>query len=114
MEVLSGLKTREEMFSFLFKLLTQSEVLMLARRLQIAIMLIEGGGYEAIRKRMGVSHRTISDVEKWLNENEKRKGMIENKIKTMREKSEKNIKTQKNSGSLMDKYKKGILSNIFG
>jgi len=113
LEILSSLRTREEMFGFLFRLLTQSEVLMLSRRLQIAIMLIEGAGYESIRKRMNVSHRTISDVEKWLNEDEKRKNMIENKIKVMREKNEKKIVSDKTTGSLLDKYKKGILSNIF-
>ncbi len=51
---------------FLKDLLSEAELLMLARRLQIAELLIEGLTYEQIRKEIKVSFGTIARVQTWL------------------------------------------------
>lgn len=61
------LKTRDEVKNFFKDLLTLSEVVMISRRIQIAIMLLEGKTYEEIRLKLKVGVATICQVEKWLN-----------------------------------------------
>lgn len=63
---LSLLRNPVEMAQFLKDLLSEVEVLMLARRLQIAESLIEGLTYEQIREEMKVSKGTIARVQTWL------------------------------------------------
>src|SRR3989344_7143615 len=63
---LAYLKTPEETASFLRDLLSEGEVLMLARRLQIAELLLGGLTYEEISTNLKVSHGTISRVGAWL------------------------------------------------
>lgn len=60
------LSTVEEVAQFLKDLLSESEVLMLARRLQIAELLTEGRTYEQIRKELKVGWNTIAKVQTWL------------------------------------------------
>jgi TrpR-related protein YerC/YecD len=55
-----------EAANFVKDLLSESEVLMLARRLQIADLLIQGLTYEQIRKVMKVGDGTIARVQTWL------------------------------------------------
>ncbi len=101
-EVIISLKSKREVFGFLFGLLTPSEILMIARRLQIAKMLSEEKGYNAISKKLGVSHQTINKVEQWLHGDEERNELIENKINKIKKKR-KNDKRNYNS-SMLDKY----------
>jgi len=57
---LSGIK------KFFDDLLTESEVIMLARRLEIAKLLIQGVGYQKIRTKLKVGFDNINAVNCWL------------------------------------------------
>lgn len=100
LDVVSGIKSRSEMFELLFRLMTPSEVIMLARRLQIGKMLLNGLSYEVISKRLHVSHRTIADVEGWLRENDQRASLVRKRLKAVENKS----KSFQHSESMLDKY----------
>ena len=60
------LQSREEAKNFLKDLLTLSETVMLARRLQIAKMLLQGKTQEQIREKLKVGYSTIASVQRWL------------------------------------------------
>ena len=64
--VMALLKDYNEMRKFLTELLSESEQIMLVRRLQIAKMLLEGAKYEEIRIELGVGYENINKVKKWL------------------------------------------------
>jgi len=66
-DIVYGLKTKSNTVDFLVGLLTPSESLMLARRIQIGKLLLEEKTYEEIRDNLKVSHHTISGVENWMN-----------------------------------------------
>ncbi len=61
------LKSREEVKRFFKDLLTLSEVVMISRRIQIALLLLEGKNYEEIRRELKVGFSNICQAEKWLN-----------------------------------------------
>jgi uncharacterized protein YerC len=61
-----SLKGRAVMKSFLRDLLTESERVMLGRRILIARRLIAGNGYDTIQADMKVAPNTIRRVEQWL------------------------------------------------
>ena len=63
---LSLLNNPEEAANLLRDLLSESEVFMLARRLQIAELLLDGQTYEQIRESMKVGQSTIAKVQTWL------------------------------------------------
>ena len=92
------------MVGFFTGLLSPSETLMLARRIQIAEMLAEEKGYEEIRKKLKVSFQTIAKVYQWLyGENETYKKQINNQLERKRKNN--NRKNRKlNDGSLLNKY----------
>lgn len=52
--------------AFFRDLLSLKERAMLARRLQVAVMLIEGYTYSEIGKTLKISNSTIANVQKWL------------------------------------------------
>jgi uncharacterized protein YerC len=52
--------------SFLRDLLTESERIMLGRRIIIARLLLQGETYEEISNRLGTSPPTIRRIERWL------------------------------------------------
>jgi len=62
----SSVKGRDAVKLFLKDLLTESERLMLGRRLMIARLLLRGTTYDEVRKRLGVGYATITRVERWL------------------------------------------------
>lgn len=62
----SAIKGRDAVKSFLKDLLTESERLMLGRRLMVARLLLRGETYDAVRNRLGVGYATISRIERWL------------------------------------------------
>ena len=99
LDVISGIKSRSEMFELLFRLMTPSEVIMLARRLQIAKLLLDENSYEDIRKKLKVSHRTIADVEGWLRENQQRASLVRKRLKSIEKES-----SALHSESMLDKY----------
>jgi len=101
LDVVFGIKSRSEMFELLFRLMTPSEVIMLARRLQIAKMLLNENTYEVICKSLKVSCRTIADVEGWLRENDQRVGLVRKRLKAIARPKERSIR---HSESMLDKY----------
>ncbi len=64
--VLAGLKTQKAMRDFMKDLLNRQERAMLARRLLIAEMLIEGATYSAICAKLRCGSATVARVERWL------------------------------------------------
>lgn len=61
------LKTREEIKNFFKDLLSESEAIMLARRILIARELLKGKAYDEIMKEFGVGRSTLASVNQWLN-----------------------------------------------
>jgi TrpR-related protein YerC/YecD len=62
----TSLKSREEVKFFLKDLLTESERIMLGRRILIAQRLLEGKTYDDIVRELGVGIDTIVRVHRWL------------------------------------------------
>ncbi len=62
----ASLKGREAMKSFLRDLLTESERIMLGRRILIARMLLRGDSSSEIAEMLGVGLDTVYRVERWL------------------------------------------------
>lgn len=60
------LETRDEVKNFFKDLLSETEAIMLARRIQIAKQLLCGAGYEEIRRKLGAGEATIAQVHRWL------------------------------------------------
>jgi TrpR-related protein YerC/YecD len=67
-EALSVLKNFQEVMNFLTDLLTREELVMLARRIKIAKLLIEGKDYREIESLLKVGTPTIARVNRWLSE----------------------------------------------
>lgn len=67
-QALVEVKKPEEAAAFITDLLSRQEALMLARRLEIAKLLIQGETYSDIQKALKVSHGTIARVNAWLME----------------------------------------------
>ena len=65
-KALVELRTPEEAAHFLKDLLSKQEAEMLAKRIEIARLLIEGLTYETIQKSLKVSHGTVARVSHWL------------------------------------------------
>ena len=64
----SCVRGRNAMKLFLRDLLTESERVMLGRRIWIARLLIAGKDYEDIGRELGVSYATVYRVERWLHD----------------------------------------------
>jgi TrpR-related protein YerC/YecD len=60
------LESEEETRDFLTEILTLTEFKVLAKRFQIALMLIEGHDYQTIREELNVSESTITRMSNWL------------------------------------------------
>ncbi len=65
-DIVTNLKTKKETVGFMMGLLSPSEILMLARRVQIAQMLLEGKSYKEISAEIKVSEGTVASVARWL------------------------------------------------
>lgn len=63
---LAALNTPEEAAQFLKDLLSRQEAEMLAKRIEIARLLIDGKTYENIRNMLKVSQGTVARVNQWL------------------------------------------------
>ena len=66
-EKIAKFKFGKDVSNFLDDLLTESEFVMLTRRLKIAKMLIEGATYFEIKKKLKTSHQTIRFVREKIN-----------------------------------------------
>jgi TrpR-related protein YerC/YecD len=60
------LESRDEVANFFKDLLSETEALMLARRIQIAKHLLEGSGYDEICLKLHTSPSTVASVHRWL------------------------------------------------
>lgn len=65
-EALFTFESKKQLREFLQRLLTPSEIFMLARRLETAEGLLEGKSYATIRDELGVGFSTIQNVDGWL------------------------------------------------
>ena len=63
---ISSLKSREEVKRFLRDLLTESERIMMGRRIIVAQRLLEDKSYLEIKQELGVGMDTIIRVHRWL------------------------------------------------
>lgn len=63
---MSSLRNPVEMAQFLRDLLSETEVIMLSRRLEIAEMLIDGLSYREIQSNTKTSMSTIAKIQTWL------------------------------------------------
>ncbi|MFH1048156.1 MAG: YerC/YecD family TrpR-related protein [Patescibacteria group bacterium] len=63
---IAQLETRDEVKQFLKDILSESEAIMLARRIEIAKRLLEGESYDNIANKLGVGKDTIGRVQEWL------------------------------------------------
>ena len=61
-----NLDDKDQVEFFLTRLLTESEMVMLMRRWEIAEMLVGGLTYEQIQKKLRVGKSTIGGVDRWL------------------------------------------------
>lgn len=102
-EVISKLKTKQEIVDFFLGLFTSSESLMMARRIQIARMLLDEKSYEDIMKKLRVSSQTINSTDKWLHRgDEKYTAWLKNRVSVVESKN--NSKKNPTYESLLDKY----------
>lgn len=110
--VISKLKTKHEIVDFFLGLFTQSESLMMARRRQVARMLLDGKGYEEIQKKLKVASQTINAVDKWLHKgDEKYISWLKSRIVNKERKKDKNISSYEN---LLNKYPyHNLIKNLF-
>ena len=67
MDVISRLETKDECFRFFEDLCTVKELLDMAQRLDVAVLLREGANYQTISQQVNVSTATISRVSRCLN-----------------------------------------------
>ncbi len=67
-DALCAVNTTSEAVDLLTDLLTPSETIMLAKRIRIAKLLINGKDYDTIEKSLRVSQGTIAKVASWLAE----------------------------------------------
>ncbi len=102
-DIVAGLKNKQEVVDFFIGLLTPSESLMMARRIQVAKMLIEGLNYETISKKLKVSYQTITKTDRWLHSgDEKYDAWIGERLKPIKTKrKERNYNYKR---SLLDRY----------
>lgn len=101
-EIVANLKNKKDTIDFFVGLLTPSESLMLARRIQVAKLIIANESYDEIRRKLKVGFTTIYATDRWLNGEDDRycewiKKLISKYAKI--EQKETGMKT-----SMLDKY----------
>ena len=97
-------KTKNEIKSFISDILTESEKVMLGRRIQIAKKLLRKMSYPQIAREEGVGFDTIYKVKKWL-------GGRHGGYEKIAEKIRSSVKIKPKSG-FKDYYPSGGLSDI--
>lgn len=116
-EIVTNLRTKNEVIGFFMGLLTPSEALMFARRIQIAQMLLDDKSYDEIRRELKVGLSTVANVSTWLyGENDAfRRKIEEYKNRKSKTEEDKNDDYEKNYGSLLNKYPQHrILRDLLG
>lgn len=115
-DIVTNLKTKDEVIGFFMGLLTPSEALMFSRRIQISSMLLEDKSYQDIREKLGVGDSTISTVNRWLfGENEQFKNQIYAHKKRKDKWDNNSNASSRHYGSLLNKYPQHrILRDLLG
>lgn len=116
-EIVTNLRTKNEVIGFFMGLLTPSEALMFARRIQIAQMLLDDKSYDEIRRELKVGLSTVASVSNWLyGENDAfRRKIEEYKNRKSKTEEDNNDDYEKNYGSLLNKYPQHrILRDLLG
>lgn len=84
LQLVLDLRSKEQVADVMVGLMTPSEALMFARRVQIARALLREETYETIRKKLRVGFDTITKVEQWLHtDNEKRDHWLARQVKKL-------------------------------
>jgi len=65
------LESREEVENFFRDLLSKTEAIMLARRIEIAGLLLKGENYDDICEKLKTAPNTVASVHRWLQSNNK-------------------------------------------
>lgn len=115
-EIVTNLRTKNEVIGFFMGLLTPSEALMFARRIQIAKMLLDDKSYDEIRKELKVGLSTVASVSTWLyGENDAFRKKIEEHKNSKSKIGKSGDNYKKNYGSLLNKYPQHrILRDLLG
>lgn len=104
-DLITNLKTRNEIIDFFIGLLSPSEILMLSRRIQIAKQIIDGKSYEDIRHNLKVGFSTIYKTDRWLNGDDEKYGeWIKKMISKLKIRAKNNISNKPHTPGLLDKY----------
>ena len=104
-DIVTHLKSKNEVVGFFMGLLTSSEALMLARRIQIAQMILSKKSYESIREELGVGHSTITNIARWLyGKNEHFHEQIQNHMKRKSRRNKKESEEGRYYDSILDRY----------
>lgn len=86
---LALLEDRKEAEAFFKDVFTRTEILMFAKRIQIAKMLLLGYDYQTISSFVRVGNTTISKVSDWLNQSEGAKKVIQRLLEIEKREKEK-------------------------
>ncbi len=65
-QIVTGLKNKKDVVGFFVGLLTPSEAVMFARRIQIAQMLLDNKSIAEIKATLNVGSNTVASVSSWL------------------------------------------------
>jgi len=99
----AAVRGRSAMKSFLRDLLTESERIMLGRRILIARLLLSGETYEGIYDRLRASPGTVRNVDRWLQD---QMPGYENAIQALEEEFGKRDFKKKYATSMLFRFKK--------
>ncbi|KKP70464.1 MAG: TrpR family protein YerC/YecD [Candidatus Moranbacteria bacterium GW2011_GWE2_35_2-] len=112
-DVILKLKTKQEIVDFFLGLFTSSESLMMARRIQIARMLLDNKSYDEIKNKLKVASQTIHATDKWLHKgDEKYTTWLKTRVSEIENKNKR--KNNLTYESLLDKYSHHrFIKNLF-
>ncbi len=100
-DIVTNLKTKKETIGFLMGLVSPSEMLMLARRIQVAQKLLEDKSYKDISSEMNVGEGTVSSVARWLYDENNQ--IFKKQIKSHLSKN-KRVKTKQHYSDILSPY----------
>ncbi len=106
-EIIGRLKTKKEIIDFLLGLLTASEALMIARRIEIAVLLLKKESFSKIKRKLKVGNNTIQQVERWLydGDEKQRKWLAVHILPELKSKEgTKTYSKPRYTGSILDRY----------
>lgn len=91
----ASLKSKSEARNFFNQFLTHTERKMFAKRFQIAMMLLLGYDYHAIRNRTRTSDATIAKINNWIEENRTELISVARRIIQLKEKKAMKYETER-------------------